>query len=1122
MELVTIRQTLPIKESFSGVFGDPLFPMKTQELASYNPGYRFLHDLEPDTPMSVCLLARSIALPCRILLVGLSGCRLLGCGLLLVLSLCGPSWSQEGLGDLEKIDFFENRVRPVLVDNCLACHSLASRKSSGGLLLDSREGWQAGGDSGQAIAPGKPDQSLLIQAIRHADGVSPMPPAESGLGLSESQIRDLETWVLQGAYDPREALTRIGGMSAKEAQNWWAFEPLNQVQVPEVVHQDWVWNPVDRFVVATLESKGLEPLSIASKRAWHRRVTIDLTGLVPTPEQTRQYLEDPSQDAEARLVDRLLNSPEHAERYGRHWLDVARYADTAGDGADYPVPEAYKYRDWVIRSIHQNKPWDQFLREQIAGDLYAKDMIQGELGKPDTKIAQQYADLVTATGFLAIGKRYGYAPNSDFQHLDFADVIDSLGRSVLGLSIGCARCHDHKYDPISMEDYYGLYGILQSTLWAFPGGEEHKRPANFPPLVPPAQVRELEEQKQMRLRVLDESIQLAQSQRMQCDPNYHAGGVDLDLEAQELGPPPAKAWLSAGPNRVTQEAQSPYEHVFGAGKQGVRIGSGTPYEGVRYVFGQKRNLADRAMYFSIDFRVPKAVHGADQNDGSCRLYLGQGVIESIAIECSISRDEFAIKDRGQWKVIAKLQADQWYHLQIKLDPSDFTWTGGIYGLQYHGEIPKTALPADWDRVADTFICDGFGHVNTGVIARDLDNLGLDSEPFAPFGSESMRRLAKEGSQDLMASYDKQIQDLQVQRAQIASEVLYPVAYGVSEAKPVDAAIQLRGEPSKTSDQVPRRYLSILGGQQVPAEATESGRRELARWLTDPKSPLAARVFVNRLWHWHFGRGLVPTTSDFGMRGQGPSHPELLDYLAKAFIESGWDVRQMHRWMVLSRTYRLSSQSQDSQDKLRVQQGVEKDPENQFLWRYTKRPMDAETIRDSMLSLSGLLDPGIPHSHPFPPTPTWAFTIHNPFHAVYESKHRSVYLMQQRNRKHPYLSLFDGADPNLSIDQRKPTTTPTQTLYLMNSPMVHQASESLARKLIASTQDTQVRLSDLFQIVLSRPPSDQEQQECLEFIRVYSQRLASESPGTLADQVQWQSWGALSRVLMTSNSFLYID
>lgn len=413
-------------------------------------------------------------------------------------------------------------------------------------------------------------------------------------------------------------------------------------------------------------------------------------------------------------------------------------------------------------------------------------------------------------------------------------------------------------------------------------------------------------------------------------------------------------------------------------------------------------------------------------------------------------------------------------------------------------------------------------MNTGVIARDLDNLGLDSEPFAPFGSESMRRLAKEGSQDLMASYDKQIQDLQVQRAQIASEVLYPVAYGVSEAKPVDAAIQLRGEPSKTSDQVPRRYLSILGGQHVPAESTESGRRELARWLTDPKSPLAARVFVNRLWHWHFGRGLVPTTSDFGMRGQGPSHPELLDYLAKAFIESGWDVRQMHRWMVLSRTYRLSSQSQDSQDTLRVQQGVEKDPENQFLWRYTKRPMDAETIRDSMLSLSGLLDPGIPHSHPFPPTPTWAFTIHNPFHAVYESKHRSVYLMQQRNRKHPYLSLFDGADPNLSIDQRKPTTTPTQTLYLMNSPMVHQASESLARKLIASTQDTQERLSDLFQIVLSRPPSDQEQQECLEFIRVYSQRLASESPGTLADQVQWQSWGALSRVLMTSNSFLYID
>jgi len=1025
-------------------------------------------------------------------------------------SACG----QEATIERSESDFFEARIRPILVNHCEACHSLSTQKSSGGLVLDSADGWKLGGDGGPAIVPWKPDESLLIRAVRHDQGLSPMPPTESGMSLTPLQIQDLEAWVLQGAYDPRKSAERIGGMRAEEVRSWWSFQPLAGVEPPEVAQEQWVWNPIDRFIVAGLEARGLEPVSTASKRAWIRRVTLDLTGLLPTPEQIREYVLDETLEADARLVDRFLESQEHAERYGRHWLDVARYSDTAGDGADYPVREAYQYRDWVIRSIHRNKPWDQFVREQIAGDLFAKDLFAKDLAKrsdsgDSEECSEAYADLVTATGFLAIGKRYGYAPNADFQHLDFADAIDSIGRSFLGLSIGCARCHDHKYDPITAQDYYALYGIMQSTLWAFPGGEEQKRPANFPPLVPPERVAELEQRRADRLGSIDEAIRRAEAKRMELDPSYHAGGIDLDFESQEFGKPPAKAWLSAGPNQVLAESQSPFAQVFGQGTRGVRIGAGTPNEGVRYVFDRKGKLTDGPLYFTLDFRVPES------KEGSCRLYLGRGVIESIALECSISKNAFAIKDAGQWKVVTALETGKWYHLELKLDPSDRTWAGGLYGDQFMAQIPKTALPSNWDRVADTFICDGFGHMSDGVLARELDNLGFDTEPFPQFGSSAFERRSQSGvSQEALASLEKQVKELQAKRAAIAAEVLYPVAYGVSEAKPIDARLQLRGEPSKTADEVPRRFLSVLGGQLVPKDHAESGRRELAFWLSDPKNPLVARVFVNRLWHWHFGQGLVPTTSDFGVRGQAASHPELLDYLANRFIESRWDVRQLHRWIVLSRTYHLTSQVDEDQDKERVHKGQQVDPSNRWLWRSVKLPMDAETLRDSILSVSGLLDRSIPKEHPFPSVDTWAFTIHNPFYAVYDSAHRSVYLMQQRNRKHPYLGLFDGADPNLSVDQRQATTTPTQTLYLMNSPLIHQASESLSKRCIRTTLDVTARLQLVYEITLGRPASQEEQAQCLEFLEAYAQRESSDA--------ELKAWGALCRVLMTSNSFLYID
>ena len=1015
---------------------------------------------------------------------------------------------------IEDVDFFETRIRPLLIAHCLECHSDASAKTSGGLALDTRQGWQQGSDSGHVIVPGKPDESLLIAAIRRHEGVSAMPPDEGGKPLSQQEIEDLVTWISRGAADPRTRSEHVAGMSLAMAKSWWAFQPLAHPVPPAIANPDLAFNPIDNFIVKQLAAHGIEPLAVADKRTWIRRATLDLTGLVPTSEEIESFLNDPTDEAFATVIDRLLASPAYGERWGRHWLDVARYADTAGDGADYPVREASKYRDWVVRAFRSNMPWNEFLRQQIAGDIYAKE-------HPDS----HYADLVTATGFLAIGKRYGYSPSPDFQHLDFADVIDSVGRSVLGLSIGCARCHDHKYDPITIKDYYGLYGILQSTQWAFPGGEEHKRPANFPPLIPPLEVQERERIQSERLKEIDQKISENQLSRLAIDPRFRAGGIDLDLESQELEKPPGKPWLSAGPNAVCAPAQSPFHPIFGEGTRGVRLGHGTPHEGLRYVFEKRVTPADgNTIHFAIDFRPLSSSTGnstssekvAVSDQGSCRFYLGRGVIESTAIECSISGNEFAIKENNAWRAVAPLEPDRWYHLQLSIDRERKTISGTLESSDQSFSIDRIPVPSAWDGVLDTFICDGFGHREGPVIARDLDNLALQTTPLPRKGDAPLPRIVESPeSKTRLADLDQQLAQLNQERARLLASGIYPVAYGVSDGKPVDAKIQLRGEPDKLSEVVPRRFLEIFGGSPIAHAESKSGRRDLANWLAGPSNPLTPRVWVNRVWHWHFGRGLVATTSDFGARGELPTHPELLDWLASEFVASGWDVHALHRTIMLSRTYRLSSATHSEGSQTRsISHASEIDPGNRNLWRFARRPLDAESIRDCMLQVSGLLDPRIPTEHPFPPVDSWAFTIHNPFHAVYESDHRSIYLMSQRNRRHPYLSLFDSADPNLSVAERSSTTTPTQSLFLMNSPFVHRVSAAFAKQILARSEDQSSRIRWVYEKALGRSATDRDIDRGLQFIENYR--------GANGQFDSDAAWSAYARVLLTSNLFLFLE
>jgi hypothetical protein len=524
------------------------------------------------------------------------------------------------------------------------------------------------------------------------------------------------------------------------------------------------------------------------------------------------------------------------------------------------VPQAWRYRNWVIAALNADRPYDQFLREQIAGDLM-----------PGATPQETY-DRIIATGYLAGTRRFGSYEDKRYQwYLTFEDTIENLGRAVLGLGLGCARCHDHKFDPISMEDYYALYGFFRSTRFPWPGIELDKVPHDLVPLAPRDQV---------------ESALRARKQQL----------ADLD--------------------RVIRE---------------------------------------------------------------------------------------------QTSKTAKAQARQ------KRDA-----------------LAKSPLPLD---------------------------------------------------------------------------LAYAVADGTRWVG--SAPIQVKGDPARPGKEVPRRFLQILGGQPLPAGVKGSGRLQLASWLTDPANPLTARVMVNRLWLHHFGRGLVGTPNDFGRQGTPPSHPELLDWLALRFVQSGWSIKAMHRLMVLSHTYQLASDDRDD--------ALQADPDNVLLWRHNRRRLDAEAIRDTLLALGGALDrsPGGPH--PFPEQPTWNFTQHVPFKAVYDTDRRSVYLMTQRIQRHPYLALFDGADTNASTARRTTSTTPLQALFLMNDPLVHRLARGFAGRLMKEPASQRVAAS--FRLALSRPPTPAEQRSADAYLEQMRSRLAQ--AGVRGDEAQARLWESYARALFLSNELVYV-
>lgn len=994
---------------------------------------------------------------------------------------------------------FENHIRPILANACVGCHG--PTRQSANLRVDSRDALLQGGDSGAAIVPGNAMESLLVRAVSRHDDVSPMPPDEEK-SLRSDQIREMVRWIDTGATWPADQLP-------VQASVHWAFVTPQRPAIPAPQDLAWCRTSVDRFIRARQEQHGILPAPVADKRTLIRRVTYDLTGLPPTPAAVNAFLSDDSPTAYEQLIDRLLASRAYGERWGRHWLDVIRYADTAGETADYPVPTAWRYRNYVIDSFHRDKPYDEFLREQVAGDVLA------EQGPRD-----RYAERVTATGYLAISRRFGF-DSENYHHLTIQDTIDTLGQSILGVSIGCARCHDHKFDPISMADYYALYGIFASSRYPFPGSEQKQRMRTLAPLVPRDESLVRWRQYAKQLAVLQRQM-TAEGKSVPSAILRSLHDVDGDFELQAIASGGSNGvlvspWLYQGPIAVTNAGQSPFQNCYAAGRVGVTIAATSQPYWIRQSL-DLRYQTDTSLPWFVNWDV--RVESPDaQHVGCHRLRLLDAQQQPVC-EVLVSGTDLSLQLGDRSERIAAIRPNEWVNVQLAFRPADRT-VQVRYGTPESVETTSTFSLADHTtgRVQDVV----FDNVTTNGPAATFhfDNLAIQREPLSPVSTV----LGDHAASDKSTAGSSPQADLE----RMLIEGPFPMAYGMAEGVPHDAPIQLRGEPERLGVTVERGFPVALGGGSLPKDVQGSGRAELAAWITSRDNPLTARVIANRVWQYHFGRGLVTTPNDFGLRGQPPTHPELLDHLATELMRADWSLKSLHRLILQSATYRqAAATSPEALTLAPNMEGIKPDanatmnPEDMYA-SFALRRLSAEEIRDAMLFVSGLLDESIDGPHPFPSPLHWGYTQHGPYSAVYDHDGRSVYLMTQRIKRHPFLALFDGPDPNATTAERRNTTVPTQALFFLNDPFVHRAAEAWWQRLTLGDVRTESWLTPAFRQAFGRPPTEAETADATAFIAEYASAVAANgSESTSARDPVTTAHIAYLRTLLASNEFLHVE
>ncbi|QDU49202.1 DUF1553 domain-containing protein [Gimesia panareensis] len=1084
--------------------------------------------------------------------------------------------------DLKQAEFFEKRIRPLLIAECYDCHSEDSVES--GLRVDSLSGLIRGGERGPALVPGKPKESLLISAVQHS-GQLHMPLKDK---LSQKAIADLVQWVEAGAYWPnakpiseirQEAEGASGPLFTKAEQEFWAFQPPREPAVPETRNREWAQQPLDQFVLSRLEQADAKPAARADKQTLIRRATFDLIGLPPTRKEVEAFLADDSPDAFAKVIDRLLASPRYGERWGRHWLDVARYADSNGLDENLSYANAFRYRDYVIAAFNQDKPFDQFVTEQLAGDILAN--------QPG---AEHRAEKITATGFLSIGAKMLAEDDEVKMQMDIIDEqLDTVGRTFMGLTLGCARCHSHKFDPIPIEDYYSLAGIFKSTKTM----ENFNVVARWQEqmLASPEEIKVLK-QKQQQIAKLDAEIKqivkqsdelfLSEARKRSRDyllasaiENYH------DQLLKTTGPIGADpdAWESH--SAIIVEAEN-----FQTGnvkKATTGYGEGI---GVIYNKGTLPNIAEyeidvpKAGRYQLEIRyaaaqyrpVELSINGhlvkgnaAGEVTGSWYPKSQQWKVEGFFLlkqgknrvrleskvpfphidKLLIAEPRTATKQPGgvlaeipapenlvsslttQWALIIKKSAEiqgspfiLWNHLveqgsvPEKLSPALERFSGLnelpekeriLKAADLYGDLFEEVL-AEWEAYKQT---------EAGKEARRLPDsqrntiLRMLTDPESLFSLPSDRETyyAEPAQQKLVSLREQK----KIQETDLPT---YPTAMSVSEQKPENLRVHLRGSHFTLGKEVPRQFLRIIEGEeQTPIDNEHSGRLKLAQWLTSGSHPLTARVMVNRIWRWHFGEGLVRTPDNFGKLGERPTHPELLDWLAVQFVKQGWSIKEMHRLIMLSSTYQMSSEYNPEL--------AGRDPENRLLWRMNRKRLEAEAIRDSILKVCGNLDLEMGGSMLGVENRKYVTSTRNVNPVIYQTSRRSVYLPIVRSALYEVLQAFDFADPSVLSGNRVHTTVAPQALFMMNSDFMMQQTSDFAEQVLHETHlDRAGKVKLIYERVYSRPASELEVSRALAYLEQYRQDL--EPLKMTPEEKEQRTWQSLCRVLIASNEFLFVD
>ncbi|MAI31348.1 MAG: hypothetical protein CMM07_06725 [Rhodopirellula sp.] len=886
-----------------------------------------------------------------------------------------------------QLEFFESKIRPVLVEHCYPCHSIQAGKSKGGLLLDSRHGWQVGGDSGPAIIPFKPEESLVLLAINQSGESSEMPPDKR---LSQTIVKNFEAWITVGAIDPRNGQKppKTKQMDIAAGKQFWSFQPLQR---------SFEHHSIDEFI------QPQAPVAPANTLA--RRLFLDLIGLPPSPNELHEFAQiysDISPDkAVQTFTDKLLSRKEFGEKWARHWMDIARYADSNGGDFNLTYPESWRYRNYLIDAFNSDMPYDQFVREQIAGDLL-----------PASGTEERNRQMI-ATGFLMVAPKMLTERNKAKMHLDIADEqVDTIGRAILGLTLGCARCHDHKFDPIPTKDYYAMLGILHSTRTAdgILMGNVNVSGWKETDLEVDSQTRQRHAQLKARTTAIEQELKQKQEKYQKLQT---AGSVLVDDPAAEKTGKWRKSTFR--PNHIGSHYlvadKNPLESL--SIRWQITLPKPGQYE-IRVSFGGGQGLEKKAPYVVTHAK------------GETELIIDQTVNPPInGMWYSLGTFTFAASppENGSGK-----EKPAPVYAQVEL--SNRNTTGPV--------------------IADAVQIVPIDSVQANAQDEQVDSLRATIE-----------RLQSE------------LKGLEAQQPKIAKAM---VAADHSGDRLGDLQIRIRGETKNLGAKARRGFLQVVSStdaeEPIIAEH-QSGRIELAEWLTNPDNPLTSRVMVNRIWQQFFGRGIVSTTDNFGIRGTTPTHPILLDFLAENLVNNRWSVKSLIRKIVQSKTYQQTSSAISSSD-----------PENKFLRRQNCRPASAEVIRDSILAITGELNR---EQHESAVASLGMYAIETSgkrdpsVGKTGDLRQRSVYMPVIRGAVPPSLAIFDLPNPDLVTGTRAETTVPAQALFMMNSQFIQEMSQALSARICAEHETTAPLIQDLYQRVLIRSADQDDISKASEYI-----------------------------------------